>query len=168
MAISALLVAVAFARAFLWPAMDRPQHADAVAVLSGDHGERLELALSLIRGRVTRTLVFVGQLDSDRARELCERGDESFTVVCLRPQPDSTRAEARSFASLARSRGWRTIVVSTTTYHITRTRLLFARCFGGDVSVVGSPPPFDRATSVRAIGHEVGGLAYAVTIGRGC
>src|SRR4051812_31216449 len=78
------------AKLFLWPASHRPTAADAVVVLSGDFGDRLTKALQLMRAGVAPTLVIDGEPDYARMAQLCT-GDEPFEVVCLRPEPDSTR-----------------------------------------------------------------------------
>lgn len=151
----------------LWPRTDHPRHADAIVVPSGDHGERLAKAMSLLRAGVAPTLVMVGQPDSAQDQALC-LGGQPFEVVCLRPQPDSTRAEARSTARLASSRHWRTVVVATSTPHVTRARLLFSRCFAGRTETVGAKPPLKRRDAARARAHEVLGLLYSRIWARTC
>jgi len=136
-------------------------------VLSGDHGERLEAALNLIRRGVAPTLVLDGEPDSAQARDLCQ-GGQAYEVVCLRPRPDNTRAEAQAGARLASDRRWNRLVVVTTTAHVTRARLLFARCHRGSLAVVGTSPPYGWRTALRPLVHEVLGTAYALTLGRGC
>jgi uncharacterized SAM-binding protein YcdF (DUF218 family) len=163
-----LVLVLVGARLFLWPASHAPAHADAVVVLSGDHGDRLRLALRLLDKGVTRTLVMVGERDSDQARQLCAQGDPDFETVCLTPDPDSTRYEARAVAALMRDRDWHSLVVATTTHHLTRTRLLFRRCSDRKLSFVGSKPAYDRSTSVQVVTHEILGFIYAQTAERGC
>ncbi len=69
-------------------------------------------------------------------------------------------------AALAEKRGWRSLALVTSTYHVTRARLLLDRCFEGRVDVVDAKPS-DRLP-VRSIVHEWGGLAYALSVARGC
>ncbi len=151
----------------LWPHRDHPDRADAVVVLSGDHGERLALAKRILQAGVAPTLVMAGSPDSLEAEQLCQ-GGRSFEVVCLRPEPDSTRAEARATAALASRRHWRTVVVVTSTQHVTRARLLFSRCLTGRLQVVGANLPFGGFLAVQARVHEVLGLLYARIWARGC
>lgn len=101
--------------------------------------------------------------------QLCQ-GGQAFEVVCLRPRPDSTRAEARATAGLAASRHWSTVVVATSRPHVSRSRLLFSRCLRGhsQVQVVGAALPYGGATATHAWTHEVFGLLYAWTWARGC
>ena len=160
--------ALAVGSLFVWPATDRPRAADAVVVLSGDHGERLPEGLRLIETGVARTLVLDGQPDHQQAIDMC-KGGQPFEVICLRPHPDTTRGEARAAARLAARRGWRRLVVVTSTTHVTRARMLFRRCFDGRLDVVGASAPFEgRAAGLRNITHEVLPAAHASTLGRGC
>ncbi len=134
----------------LWPATDRPTRADAIVVLSGDHGERLAKALP----------VMAGQLDSEQARRLCS-DPQPFEVKCLLPAPDGTRPEARATGELAERRGWRRVVVVTTTQHVPRAKLLFDRCVDGEVEMVGASA-YSRDVSLGHIRHEIPRLLYAL------
>lgn len=155
------------ARLFVWPHAPLPARADAVVVLSGDHGDRLGEGLALVRAGVAGTLVLDGEPDHALAAELCG-SDQPFEVVCLRPEPDSTRAEAQAAGRLAAARGWRTLVVVTSRSHVTRAALLFRRCVTASVTVVGTDPPYGRREKVRAIRHEWLGLAGALLRDRKC
>lgn len=167
MALVALLTLARSLALFLLPITDTPDRADAVVVLSGDHGERLARGLQLMKMGVAPTLVLDGTPDMVQVLELC-RGGQPFEVVCLRPEPDSTRAEARDAGGLASDRGWRHLVVVTTTYHVTRARLLFSRCFEGTASMVGASPPYGWAMGARQVIHEALGVGYSITLARGC
>ena len=153
---------------FLFPLDDAPGRADAVVVLSGDHGERLATALTLMNQGVASTLVLDGTPDLEQVLELCRGGSQEFEVVCLRPDPDSTRYEARAAGRLASERRWRTMVVVTTSHHVTRAGLLFRRCFDGEVRTVGAAPRYDWRRSARAVVHEWLGVGAALTVRRGC
>ncbi len=167
-AVAVLLCVVASFIPIVWPATDPPGRADAVIVLSGDHGERLPLALDLIERGVTSTLVFDGALDSVRAVELC-RGGQPFEVICLQPSPvDNTRGEARAAAELATSRGWKRVVVATSTHHVARSALLFGRCIDGDVAMISAPVARSSGIAVRRILDEWVKLAYSLTVARRC
>jgi uncharacterized SAM-binding protein YcdF (DUF218 family) len=151
---------------FVYPRSDRPTSADAVVVLYGDNGDRLAAGLALMGRNVAPTLVLAGDPDFEQADRLCQP-PQPFEVVCLRPAPDSTRAEARSVGALAAHRSWRRVVVVTSVPHVTRSRLLFGRCVDGAVSMVASIPP-PEAHGRKVLIHEWVGLLYAGTFGRGC
>jgi uncharacterized SAM-binding protein YcdF (DUF218 family) len=153
---------------YLWPETDDPSRADAVMILSGDHGERLPQALRLMDERVAPTLVFLGTLDRAMEDELCQGGRVPYEVLCVRPNPDSTRHEARAARDLVRKRGWRSIVVVTSTHHITRSSVLFRRCVDGTVDMVAGRPAFTTREMARQIRHEWLATVHAMVIDRGC
>jgi uncharacterized SAM-binding protein YcdF (DUF218 family) len=158
--------AAVVARFVLWPVQDSPRRADAVVVLAGDH-LRLGKALELMTRRVAPTLVISdGRAPGWRkANRLC-RGGARFRVLCFRPRPYSTRGEARAVAGMAAARGWRTVFVVTSTYHVTRARLLFDRCVGARVSVTGAT--YRRSLIPLEVFLEPAKLAYALVVARGC
>jgi uncharacterized SAM-binding protein YcdF (DUF218 family) len=164
-----LLVAVWIAvvvRFVLVPVQDEPRHADAVVVLAGDH-LRLGKALELMTRRVAPTLVISDGLAPGwrRANRLC-RGGGRFRVLCFGPKPYSTRGEARAVARMAATRGWRSVLVVTSTYHVTRARLLFGRCVAGRVFVTGST--YRRSLVPLEVFLEPAKLVYALVVARGC
>jgi uncharacterized SAM-binding protein YcdF (DUF218 family) len=168
-----LVVALAGATAWLFfaPPTDEPSRSDAVVVLGpGKGGERIEAGLRLLRDDIARVLVLSEGRSSGREeqRALCGRADQRFEVICFRADPFSTRGEARTVAALATARGWRSIVVVTSTYHVVRARMLFGRCYHGRLRVVDAHPSAGLLQTVRAIAHEWGGIVYGLTFGRGC
>ncbi len=163
----ALLLAVSFIP-FVWPSDAEPRHADAVVIVSGDHGERFSRAERLLERGVASTLVFVGTIDRGDDELLCRDGWKGREVVCLRPQPDNTREEARATAELARRRGWKELVVVTSTYHVPRTALLFKRCVEGKVWTVGESPPLSSGTVRRLTVREWFATAYFRVFKRAC
>ena len=152
---------------FMWPREDEPRQADAVIVLSGARKTRLAKGLELVRAGVAPTLVISDGAAPGwkEANRLCA-GGTAFRVVCFRPSPYSTHGEAAAVARLARERGWRSLAVVTSRYHVTRSRLLFRRCTTADVSAVAartSPPAM-----VLNLPFEWGKLLYQLTLERDC
>jgi uncharacterized SAM-binding protein YcdF (DUF218 family) len=139
------LVALVIASAvlFVFPDEDRVGRAGAVYVLAGGK-ERLGRGLELVRRGVARTLVIDDGRNPDwpEANRVCNRR-QSFEVICFRADPFSTRGEAQAIRRLARQRGWRAVVVVTSTYHVTRTRMLMRRCLP-TARVVAARPPVRR------------------------
>ena len=116
--------------------------------------------------RVARVLVVSNGLgDSFATRHLC-RARVPFTVLCPRPRPFSTRGEAELVGRLARARSWRRVVVVTSTYHVTRARMLFDRCVDGSVALVASRPWLPRFAFGALV--EWPKLALALTLRRTC
>jgi uncharacterized SAM-binding protein YcdF (DUF218 family) len=154
-----LVAALAFGtfRMFVWPATDDVQPADAVVVLAGGDGERLERGLELVQAGVAPTLAL--SFGPDR---LCGGGAQPFAVVCFRPEPEDTRGEAEAIARLASEHGWTNLVLVTSTSHVTRARMLLERCYSGTLQVTDATPRQDLPGWLLAIVHEWGGLAEAI------
>jgi uncharacterized SAM-binding protein YcdF (DUF218 family) len=154
---------VATVRLFVRPHTDRPGRADAIVVLAGGNGERLDRARRVLDGDPTATLVISNGYDArwHEANRLCAR-PQAFRVLCFTPTPNTTRGEAETVARLATEHGWRRVAVVTSTYHVTRAALLVRRCFHGELAMVAATP---RASSfpswVGRIAHEWGGLLEA-------
>ena len=131
-------LAVASVPLFILYDGDRVAKADAVMVLAGEK-RRLPIALELVERDVAPVLVISDGLDPrwTLANRLCRFGDPA-RIVCMRPEPYSTRGEARLAARLAREHGWDSLVVVTTRFHLFRARRLFERCFDGELAFVGS------------------------------
>src|SRR5947208_14623489 len=119
-------------RLFVWPASSTPAHADAVVVLAGGDGERLDKGLELVRAGVAPALVV-----STGPNRLCT-AQYSFEVFCFLPHPDDTRGEAEAIGRIAAQQGWDHVVLVTSDYHATRARLLVERCFSGTVDVTAA------------------------------
>lgn len=153
---------------FLVPHADGvPGRADAIVVLAGDAAHRIPGGLRLVRRGVAPTLVLSREPhDWARGRRLCAGGGAGVRVTCFSARPYSTRGEARTVSRLARERGWRSLVVVTSGYHVTRARLLFDRCFDGRLAVEGVG--YDRRFIPLELVLETGKLVRAETVQRGC
>ncbi len=116
---------------------DEVTTADAVVVLAGSRF-RLPVGLELMERGVAPVLVISDGLDarSPQTRRMCR---EQAEVLCPKPEPYSTRGEARLVARLARERGWDSVVVVSSRFHLYRARQLFERCYGGRLAMVGAP-----------------------------
>jgi uncharacterized SAM-binding protein YcdF (DUF218 family) len=168
LALAVVLWLVLCAFLFVWPREDEPRRADAVVVLSGGRKFRLEKGLELVRARVADTLVISdGRAEGwPEANELCAEGADGFRVLCFKPDPYSTQGEAEAVARLGRERGWRSVAVVTSTFHVYRARLLFERCFKGEVDAVGAR--YKLRYLPLALFWETGKLTHALTVDRDC
>jgi uncharacterized SAM-binding protein YcdF (DUF218 family) len=146
---------------FVWPSAGALQRADAVVVLAGGDGERLDRGLELVRAGVAPTLVA-----STGPSQLCDTA-QPFEVVCFHPSPETTRGEAEAIGRLAREHGWRHIVLVTSSYHMSRAQLLVDRCYSGSLEAAPAEPDQGLDSWVAAIAHEWGGLAEAL-VHRSC
>jgi uncharacterized SAM-binding protein YcdF (DUF218 family) len=171
----AALVAIwlaACAVLFVWPsAASSPGSADAIVVLSGGRNSRLDPALALMRRGVAPILV-ISSPSQDRkwktARRLCSAHHTAGVprILCFEAHPYSTRGEARAIAAVARAHDWTHVVVVTSTYHVTRARMLVRRCYDGAVSMVGTSSTWWKLPEEWA--SETGKLAVQLTAERGC
>jgi uncharacterized SAM-binding protein YcdF (DUF218 family) len=156
---------------FVWPPSESsaPQHASVVVVLSGDK-RRLPPALELVRKGVAPVLAISSVDRAPRWREaqaLCRRGTFARArVICFEAVPYSTRGEARTVARLARVQHWSSVVVVTSTFHVTRAKLLFRRCLRTPVYAVGAPSTWWRLPEEWL--SETGKLLTQLTVERGC
>jgi uncharacterized SAM-binding protein YcdF (DUF218 family) len=129
------LALAASARLFLFPREDDASPVDAVVALDGDRPRRVRRAVELMVEGVAPVLVVVRCEAS--APELLD-GPVPWEVVSFEPVPSTTRGEARAVARLARDRGWTRLVIVTSTYHLTRTRLIFRRALDRDLQFVAA------------------------------
>jgi uncharacterized SAM-binding protein YcdF (DUF218 family) len=158
---------------FVWPQANTgaPLHADAVVVLSGGRNSRLDPALKLVRRGVAPILVISSPFEDPKwttAHRLC-RGQDGrlpFKVICFEAVPYSTRGEAETVARLTRHYGWTRLVVVTSMYHVTRARMLFRRCYRGELWTVGTSAPLLSLPEEWAF--ETGKLIVQSTIERSC
>jgi uncharacterized SAM-binding protein YcdF (DUF218 family) len=159
--------AIAAAVLFVWPPRHTLAHADAAVVLAGGRGPRLSRGLELVRQGVAPVLVVSDGWSPTwpEANRLCSGRTAPVPVVCPHPDPYSTHGEAEAFARLARARGWKSVVVVSSRYHLVRARMLFARCYDGEIGTAGSSTFTDR---LLAAPIETLKMGYALVLKRGC
>jgi hypothetical protein len=150
------------ARLYAWPDEDAPRRVDVVLVLAGDFEDRLPVGRELVERGVARELALSEEPDPDYPRRLCRRP----RVSCFQADPYSTIGEAATFRSVAARHGWRSVLVVTSVYHVTRARMLFRRCLDGPVYATGA----DEGALGLAHGAfwEWPKLVYSLTVRRGC
>ena len=142
-------------------ATDTPRRADAIISLDGDRPRRLRKAVELAAEGVAPTLVVVrGQA---AAPELLKARELPFEVLSVVPEPSTTRGEAREVARLAGERGWRRILVVTSTYHVPRARLIFRRGLMCELAFVSAGC---RRRLPLDVSWEIAKLALASTLRR--
>lgn len=160
---------IVIGRLFVWPSSSSPGEVDAVVVLSGGEGERVAKGLDLMEAETADTLVIsTGNRQSRGWRTkgpVCRNGGgDDFTVICLESARGDTAGEAEAISALARERGWTTMALVTSDYHLYRARLRFDRCFDGTVVPVAA----DARPALDSIVHEVLGTVEAYVLERGC
>jgi uncharacterized SAM-binding protein YcdF (DUF218 family) len=159
---------IAAAALFVWPPRHPASRADAVVVLAGGRGPRLAKGLELVRRGVAPVLVVSDGWSPTwpEANRLCAGRPAPVSVACFHPAPYSTRGEAEAFARLAAQRGWRSVVVVSSRYHLVRARLLFERCYDGTVETAASQGTL--LGRILAAPIETVKLGYALLIKSEC
>jgi uncharacterized SAM-binding protein YcdF (DUF218 family) len=151
------------------PHVNHPQHADAIVILGSlDENNRVETALALLSKHVASTLVIsVPAGDQRAAQDLCTKPQAGFTVACFRPDPATTRGEAEEIRRLASQHGWKSIVVVTSTFHISRARMIVKRCFDGRLYMVAARKGISFGRWVYQYFYQTAGYVKAF-LHRGC
>ena len=143
--------------------------ADAVVIFVGGRGERLETALEVVAASGSGVLVIPnGTVPTWPDANLLCAGSFDVEVICPTPEPDSTQGEARVFAELAAERGWESVIMVTSTYHLARAELMLTRCFGGSITAVRASPDISAVDWGRHAVHEGLGHLRARIVDRGC
>ena len=145
-----------------------PAKADAVVVLAGS-ASRLPVALPLVRSGLAHVLVVSrddGEEDEARVQFCKDGAVEGVEIICRTAAPYSTRGEARLVAGLARRRGWQTLVLVTSRYHLFRAERLFRRCTDAKLVMRGAPESV--WSNLGAIPYEWAKLGLAETVRQGC
>ncbi len=130
---------------------DNPTKADAIVVLSGDYGARLEQGVELYQKGYARWLVLVGggQQGSPPAAEVMKRQAAELGVPPARmlevDQSTSTREDALYTRDLMVRQGLKSAILVTSPYHERRASLTFAKAFQDtDISVASYPVQDDQ------------------------
>jgi uncharacterized SAM-binding protein YcdF (DUF218 family) len=123
------------------PKVNRPTHADAIVVLGSVHANgRLTTGFDLANaGLADNMVISVGVTDTKAMKQYaCNRNIPKVTIYCFTPDPGTTRGEAEQLRRLASAHGWKKIIVVTSTYHVSRARFVFRRCFAGTIEMVAA------------------------------
>lgn len=142
------------------PTINRLQRADAVFVLGGpDTDGRAAYGLQLAAEGYART-VAISVVDPEHSSvyHQCTDGLPGLTVLCFPPNPRTTQGEARQLRAYAKQYGWRSVIVVTSSYHISRARWILDRCFGGTLIMRDAPAHHTPAEIVGQTFYQ--GFAY--------
>ncbi|MCW2524425.1 MAG: hypothetical protein JWO63_2760 [Frankiales bacterium] len=115
---------------FVHPKVDTPRHVDAVLVLGPPTADgRFDVALNLVKEGYADNLVVSGATPTTpEVKQLCKDGIGKATIICFQPDPRTTRGESMKIHQLARRYHWHSIMVVTSTYHVSRARTIMKRC----------------------------------------
>lgn len=146
------------------PAVVRPVRSDAILVLGSPSVDgRLEEGLRLAAAGYAGTLVIsIGWAKGRQRIAACADTDPRYRVICFQPDPTTTRGEAEELGRLARAQHWNSVLVVTSTYHVSRARLIVGRCMPGTVRMVATPAkPSLRGWAYQFL-YQTGGFAKAL------
>ena len=151
---------------------DPLQRADAVVVLGGEHDGREDYGITLARGGWAPSVVVSNPYGPTDAvmRRICSPPGGGIEVICLRPDPLTTRGEADMVRRLAVQRSWSKVIVVTWKYHLPRARMVFRQCFShrADAVVMRAVPRRYDFSLVRwewVYAYQYGGVAKTVVLG---
>jgi uncharacterized SAM-binding protein YcdF (DUF218 family) len=146
------------------PSVDRPVHSDAILVLGSPSVDgRLEQGLRLAADGYADTLVIsIGWAKGRQRIAACADNDPRYRVICFQPDPTTTRGEAEELGRLARQQHWKSVLVVTSTYHLSRARLIVNRCMPGTVRMVAAPGKPSLRGWAYQFAYQTGGFAKAV------
>jgi uncharacterized SAM-binding protein YcdF (DUF218 family) len=133
-----------------WIVDESPAHADAIVMLGDDNysADRAARAAQLYKagwapriiasGRYLRPYASIAELEE---HDLEERGVPTLGIVRLAHRAENTRDETAAIAQLISSRGWKRILLVTSSYHTRRSRYLAERQFppGTELRVIAAP-----------------------------
>ncbi|MDQ1075243.1 MULTISPECIES: YdcF family protein [Microbacterium] len=127
---------------YVFPPQGDPTDANLVYVIGPPQQQRLDLGETLrdADGNLPMLISVSGSAKGhgDRAFDASEIdacGEPG--VTCKRPDPFTTAGEAKLLTDYVASHPSDKTVVITFTPHVARTRYIFEKCYGGDVTVMG-------------------------------
>jgi len=160
--------------------------ADAIVVVAGGTPSREDAAAALFREGLASNVVLSNPFTPDRVRDLITMGVRRFdyqgearvvlehrgvpaeAIVALPQSVKTTEAELKVVGELARSRGWRRVILVTSPQHSRRVKLAWSRQAPADIqSIVRVAQDDDfldgdwwrQRRAAEAVLHEYLGLA---------
>ena len=91
-----------------------------------------------------------------------------YEVICVTPKPATTAGEATTIGKIITEQGWTKVALVTSTFHLTRSRVLFNRCTATEIIPVAAPFKLTPDNGWDRIQHEWGGLIAALLFRRSC
>ena len=151
------------------PHLNTPTKVDAILVLGPPRADgRSAEGVKLMQEGLGGTLVVsVSPTRQYYTGKLCRKPPSGIHIICFAPDPTTTQGEAREIGRLAKAHHWTSIMVVTSTYHISRARLIIKRCMPGKVVMVDTDEHYSFGTWMYQLAYQTGGFAKAL-IHTGC
>ena len=168
-----------FAGSF-WIVNDKPAASDAIVILGDDNygGDRATRAAQLFKdgmaprvvasGRYLRPYASIAELEQ---HDLTDRSVPASAIVRFDQHAENTKDEAAALAQLISSRGWKRILLVTSSYHTRRARYICERTFpsGTILLVVAAPDSqydphswWHTRAGAKIFAHEFAGMFLAM------
>lgn len=124
---------------------DPLRQVDAIIVLGGEHDTREYYGIELAQAGYAKNVVLSNpyRADDPTMRELCDKTIGDISVTCVPPLPSTTRGEAMFTQRLSAERGWKSVIVVSWGYHLTRARYIFGNCYSGETVMRAVPRSYD-------------------------
>lgn len=152
------------------PVTNHLAHADAIVVLGApDIDGRTEYGLQLAAQGYAPVVAI--SVESPRQRSVkgaCNGAVVNIKVLCFQAVPSTTQGEARQIRAYAQQYGWKSVIVVTSSYHVSRARLIVDRCFEGTVAMESPPVHHSFATMAYQYIYQTAGYFKAFLVTRGC
>jgi len=155
---------------YIVPVSDSAQPTDVVFILGPATTEDIVIARTILaQGLSENLLLSVGPPNtrSPELRSLCTT-PQAFKVECEIPSPSTTQGEARMLQSAAQQHGWTSATVITQTAHVTRSRLIIARCFTGDLRLIADEAPLGFRGWAQQYLYQSGAFLKAAFVTNTC
>lgn len=153
-----VLVAVAGLPVYVFPPAATIEPSDVVYVIGPPTKTRMQLAQRLLDDGMARQLLVSVPSDWRGLLDVC--ADDGAT--CESPHPFTTKGEALLLTKYAQTHEASKTIVITFTPHVARTRFIFAKCYGGDVTVVGVDEHLTFFDWVHQYAYQTAAFAKAI------
>lgn len=141
------------------PSVENPSSSDVLFVLAPSSG-RASFAEDLMEAGFAETLVVSTPASQEPGPPTVCDEKRKYRVICFAPDPVTTRGEARELRALSQEHGWNSATVITAKFHVSRARVIFQRCFGGELSMVAIDTPMPFVSLPDARGSWLYHIAY--------
>jgi uncharacterized SAM-binding protein YcdF (DUF218 family) len=127
-----------------WVLNDAATQSDVLIVLGDDNyaadraaraAELYRMGLAPIIGASGRALRPYAGISEMMERDLETHGVPAGSIVKFSHRGENTREEAEALAGLIATRGWKRVLIVTSSYHARRARLIFERVLPSNISV---------------------------------
>jgi len=162
-----------------WIVDDAARPADAIMILGDDNleADRATRAAELYRAHWAPRVVASGRplrpylsIPDLMRRDLMERGVPESAIVSYPRPVENTQEEAEALRRLAVERGWRHVLVVTSSYHTRRSRFIFYRVWPREYEfhlIAAHDSDFDpdswwrTRVGLKIVTHEATGIVVA-------